>query len=149
MKARFSSIPEYIIKVIYHFQPMLTSGKPPVNIRKTILCILLSRINPFSTNVSLLYPQKTSENLRFSDVFRGCRSGTLIENGLINVENSFQLLFSSALKIWACVVVFIVNFEHIWCSIYNINLDPFLLTSSIFQGCQTLINQAIVMLILR
>ena len=28
-------------------------------------------INLFSTNVSLLYPLKTSENPRFSDVFRG------------------------------------------------------------------------------
>ena len=38
--------------------------------------------NPFSTNVPLLYPLKTSENLRFSDVFRGYRSGTLVENEL-------------------------------------------------------------------
>ena len=28
-------------------------------------------INPFSTNVPLLYPLKTSENWRFPDVFRG------------------------------------------------------------------------------
>ena len=39
-------------------------------------------INPYSTNVSLLYPLKTSENLRFSDVFRGYRSETLVENRL-------------------------------------------------------------------
>ena len=39
-------------------------------------------INPFSINVPLLYPLKTSENLRFSDVFRGYRSRTLFENGL-------------------------------------------------------------------
>ena len=39
-------------------------------------------INPFSTNVPLLYPLKTSENLRFSDVFRGYRSRALVENGL-------------------------------------------------------------------
>ena len=37
---------------------------------------------PFSTNVPLLYPLKTSENLRFTDVFRGYRSGTLVESGL-------------------------------------------------------------------
>ena len=36
---------------------------------------------PFSTNVSLLHPLKTSQNLRFSDVFRGYRSGKLVENG--------------------------------------------------------------------
>ena len=37
--------------------------------------------NPFSTSVPLLYPLKTSENLQFS-VFRGHKSGTLVENGL-------------------------------------------------------------------
>ena len=41
-------------------------------------------INPFSTNVPLLYPLKT-ENLRFSDVFRKYRSETLVENGLIHL----------------------------------------------------------------
>ena len=46
---------------------------------------LLSKnaFNPFSKNVPLLYPLKTSENEKFSDVFRGGRSGTLVENGLI------------------------------------------------------------------
>ena len=44
---------------------------------------------PFSTNVPLLYPLKTSEDLRFSDVFRGYRSGTLAENGL---NNSLKIL---------------------------------------------------------
>ena len=39
-------------------------------------------INPFSTNVLLLYPLNTSENRRFSNVFRGYRSETLVENGL-------------------------------------------------------------------
>ena len=38
--------------------------------------------NPFSSNAPLLYPLKTSENLRFSDIFRGYRIGTLLENGL-------------------------------------------------------------------
>ena len=42
---------------------------------------VLQLIKPFSTNVPLLYPLKTSENLCFSDVFRGYRSGTLVENG--------------------------------------------------------------------
>ena len=39
-------------------------------------------LNSFSTNVPLLYRLKTSENLRFSDVFRGYRSGLLVKNGL-------------------------------------------------------------------
>ena len=39
-------------------------------------------INPFSTNVPLLHSLKTSENRRCSDIFRGYRSGTLVENVL-------------------------------------------------------------------
>ena len=38
--------------------------------------------NPFSTNIPLLYLLKTSENWRFSDIFRGYRSESLVENGL-------------------------------------------------------------------
>ena len=45
--------------------------------------------NTFSTNVPLLYTLKTSENPRFSDVFRGYRSGKLVENGLRGVNTSF------------------------------------------------------------
>ena len=41
-----------------------------------------SDIKSFSTNALLLYPLKTIENRRFSHVFRGCRSGTLVESGL-------------------------------------------------------------------
>ena len=36
----------------------------------------------FSINASLPYPLKTSENLRFSAVFRGYRRETLVENEL-------------------------------------------------------------------
>ena len=46
----------------------------------------LQTFNPFSTNVPLLYPLKTSKNRRFSDVFRGYRSGTLVENDLIKLN---------------------------------------------------------------
>ena len=45
-------------------------------------CRNVGVINPFSTSAPLLHPLKTSENRRFSDVFRGYRSGTLVENGL-------------------------------------------------------------------
>ena len=45
--------------------------------------LIIAGLNPFSANVPLLYPLETSENLRFSDVFREYRSGTLVENGLI------------------------------------------------------------------
>ena len=34
-------------------------------------------INPFYSSVTFLYPLKTSENQRFSDVFRGYRNVTL------------------------------------------------------------------------
>ena len=39
--------------------------------------------SPIFNNVPLLYPLKTSENRRFSDVFRGYRSRTLVESGLM------------------------------------------------------------------
>ena len=42
------------------------------------------RINPFSTNVPLLYPLKTSENL---DFFSGYESGTLVEKALNKYYN--------------------------------------------------------------
>ena len=42
----------------------------------------LGWFNPFSTNIPLLYPLKTSETLRFSDVFMGYKNRTLVENGL-------------------------------------------------------------------
>ena len=41
-------------------------------------------VNPYSPNVTFLYPMKTSENGRFSDVFRGYRNVTLGEYELIS-----------------------------------------------------------------
>ena len=41
------------------------------------------KINPFLANAPILYPLKTPENERFSDVFRGYKLGTLATNGLI------------------------------------------------------------------
>ena len=46
--------------------------------------------NPFQPNISFLYPLKTSENLWFSDVFRGYRNGILARKGLI--KNASQNL---------------------------------------------------------
>ena len=40
------------------------------------------KFNRFSANVPLLYPLKTSENIWFSNDFRGYRSGILAENRL-------------------------------------------------------------------
>ena len=39
-------------------------------------------LNPYSPNFTFLYPLKTSENLRFSDVFREHRNVTLGKYGL-------------------------------------------------------------------
>ena len=44
--------------------------------------VFLTKFNPFSTNVPLLYPLKISENLHSSDAFREYRSETMVENGL-------------------------------------------------------------------
>ena len=41
----------------------------------------LVMLNPFSINIPLLNSLKT-ENQRFSDDFKGYRSGTLVENGI-------------------------------------------------------------------
>ena len=49
-------------------------------------------IIPFSTNVPLLYPIKTSEMWRFSDVLGGYKSGTLVENGYYGQYISKTLL---------------------------------------------------------
>ena len=62
-------------------------------------------LNPFSINVPLLYPLKTLENLRFSDVFRGYRSGRLVGNGLKNY-NHFQKLKTLSLPPFANLVRF-------------------------------------------
>ena len=45
-------------------------------------------LNPFLSNATFLYPLKMSENLWFSDVFRGYRNMTLDKNGLRIVLNS-------------------------------------------------------------
>ena len=44
--------------------------------------------NPYPPNVTFLHPLKTSENLRFSDVFRGYRNVTLGEYGLITRDKT-------------------------------------------------------------
>ena len=46
----------------------------------------LFSITLFLANVLILYPLKTSEKLRFSDVFRGYKVGTLARSGLNQVE---------------------------------------------------------------
>ena len=81
--------------------------------------------NSFSTNVPLLYPLKTSENLRFFDVFRWYRSGTLVENGFSISENLsifreiaskfsvFYLRFRWIFVFDICQLVFLYAFANI------------------------------------
>ena len=45
--------------------------------------LIKTLFTPFSISVSLLYPLKTWEKLRVSHIFRGHRSGTLVEYGII------------------------------------------------------------------
>ena len=65
---------------------------------KTWLKKQLSKLNPISTNAPLPYPLKTSEHLRFSDVFGGYRSGTFLENGLKYVRTIHKHVLSSKFK---------------------------------------------------
>ena len=54
----------------------------------------LSNFDPFSTNVPLLYPLKTSENVQFFYVFRGYRAETMVETGLsITVNRTKHRIF--------------------------------------------------------
>ena len=51
----------------------------------------VNEINPFSTNVPIRYPQETSENLRFSDIFRGIGVEHWLkmgENSIINLHKN-------------------------------------------------------------
>ena len=53
---------------------------------RIIRFLYLTVFKPFSTNVPLLYSRKKSEKRKFSDVFRGYRSGTVVENGLSHLK---------------------------------------------------------------
>ena len=60
---------------------------------------LFNIFNPFSTKVPFLYPLQISENRRFSAIFRGYRSGTLVENGLRITCNDKNTRFLTT-EIW-------------------------------------------------
>ena len=61
-----------------------TSNSPYKKILQDILVKIL--VNPFKANALFLYPLKTSENLRFSDIFKGYKN-ILGLNGLIVTES--------------------------------------------------------------
>ena len=94
--------------------------------------------NPFSANVPLLHPLKTSENLWFSDVFRGCRSRTSVENGLIKCagRKSFHLLHKTKCCWQLCryaVIqlndIFAKRNAKVWIEKFSVSLD-FIYTTS-------------------
>ena len=65
------------------------------------------QFNPFLSNIPFIYPLKTSENKRFSDVFRGYKKGTLETNGLMFfivgkafVINTFQCCCGLQIVYW-------------------------------------------------
>ena len=64
---------------------VLSNSTGPFRTQTTKSKLFVKIVNPFSTNIPLLYPLKTSENVQFSDVLRGYRSGTLVENGLMGI----------------------------------------------------------------
>ena len=49
----------------------------------SVFIALLSHVNPFQVKAPFLVPLKTSENLRFSNVFRGIKKEKFAWNGLI------------------------------------------------------------------
>ena len=74
------------------------------------------QINPFSTNITLLYPPENIKNWKFSDVFGGYGSGTLVKNGLkeslkgrnhqdfhwLQCDHQLYILFLLCLCLWPC-----------------------------------------------
>ena len=73
-------------------------------------------LKQFSTYVPLLYPMKTSENLQFSHVFKGYRSGTQVENGLssslVSLAHIIPICFSSNRGIIYIVSTILENFQN-------------------------------------
>ena len=73
----------FLCRYILYIFKFLFCIRSAWKLSRCFLFTFSSSFKSFSTNVPLLYPLKTSENLWFSNVSRGYRSGTLVENGLI------------------------------------------------------------------
>ena len=82
----------------YLFKVIVQSIKPTplIQVDDVLLLSVLSALNGFITSThsqTMIYfntPLKISEKRRFSDVFRGYRRGTLVENGLISPKFKFD-----------------------------------------------------------
>ena len=81
---------DYLIK----FARRAAETTSAITIHMNILFII-TKINPYSTNVRLLYPLKTSENFWFLIFFRVYRSGTLVEDGVITKWSRWSVKFPS------------------------------------------------------
>ena len=57
-------------------------------------------VNPISANALFLYPLKTSENLRFSDVFKGYRNVVLAWKGLMGEFSMLIVKFEHLTTYW-------------------------------------------------
>ena len=86
------------------------------NIRlfRTRICQLL--LNPFHANGLILYLLKTSENQRFSDVFRGYRKRPVAWNGLmyqlfVRTHTYYYCIHYFLSRVWPtpCLFVFSAN----------------------------------------
>ena len=62
------------------FLPLFISFSVDFAMSAIMVNVFTIKFNPFSTSVSLLYPLKTSENRRFSTVFRRWRKCALVTN---------------------------------------------------------------------
>ena len=62
----------------------------------------LFKVNNKDTNVPFLYPLKTSENQRFSDVFRGYTNGTLLSL-LLTLNRFHRLLWCFHYWLWTYI----------------------------------------------
>ena len=76
-----------------------------------------SYINPFSTNVPLLYTLKITENLSFSYAFKGYRSGTSAE-----YKSIWQLIYL-ILIFRRNIVTILINYADEYANINNIHAD--------------------------
>ena len=77
--------------------------------------------NPYSPNVTFLYPLKTSENL-FSDIFRGYRNVTLGEYGL---SLKFVISFCCSLLFYRVYFMILKDLDEIrYCAFFSVYRMP-------------------------
>lgn len=77
------------------------------------------------TNVSLLYPLKTSENRKFAYIFRGYRSGAMVENE-VNTIHRLSGEFSASLILYALL-------ETVTCLLHSVPHSFFIIQGVILK----------------